>query len=428
VIKILGPYFFLPDGKVLVKGAKYSILADFEKKEIYRINASAMHIIECGEKGYTLDEALTVRGSENPDILRFIEELKNQGIISLSSEPKPDTFPDKPAIGLEFMWIEVTMGCNLHCPHCYVDAGAKRVVDPPKEEIYDWLEQGAQLGCKKVQFTGGECTMRKDLESLIRYAKKTGFDFIEVMTNCTFITEHRARFFARHGIHVATSLYSYRPSTHDAITGVPGSCAKTIHGIQLLLAHEVPVRCDIVAMSHNEEDLEGTVRFLKEMGIYRRPPIPIRPTGRGVETKHWSRTCEFQSIRSRHDDFPVDREMYELSLCWNNCWAGLIAITPEGTILPCIFAREQVAGNVRTQPLSDIIHGPMQEFWRLTKDHVEVCRDCEYRYFCLDCRPWAYGYSGNLSAKSPRCTYDPYTGIWGPPEGILNPDNIDKFS
>jgi len=428
VVKILDRYFFLPEGKVLVKGVRYSILADLEKKELYRLNASAIHIIELGEKGYKLDEAMKLQEPKNPNILRFIEELGNKGLICFSSEPKPETFPDIPRVGLDFIWLEVTTGCNLHCPHCYVDAGTKRVVDPPKEEIFGWLDQGAALGCKKVQFTGGECTMRKDIESLIRYAKTRGFDFIEVMTNCTFITEPRARFFAKNNINVATSLYSYRPATHDAITGVPGSFAKTIQGIHLLLAHEVPVRCDIIAMSHNEEDLDGTIRFLKEMGIYRRPPIPIRPTGRGVETKHWSRKCEFQSIRTTHEDFPVNREVYELSLCWNNCWAGLIAITTDGNVLPCIFARGQVAGNVRTQPLSDIINSSMQEFWRLTKDHVEICRDCEYRYFCHDCRPWAYGYSGNLYAKSPRCTYDPYTGIWGTAEGVLHLDSIDRFS
>jgi radical SAM protein with 4Fe4S-binding SPASM domain len=158
------------------------------------------------------------------------------------------------------------------------------------------------------------------------------------------------------------------------------------------------------------------------MGIASRPPIPIRPTGRGIDRKNWSRKYGAQSIRTG-PDFQVDREVYELSLCRNNCWAGMIAITSNGNVLPCVFAREQVAGNVRTQPLSEIIKGRIHEFWSLTRDRVETCRDCEYRYFCHDCRPWAYGYSGDLYAKSPRCTYNPSTGEWGTADEALRIDD-----
>jgi radical SAM protein with 4Fe4S-binding SPASM domain len=422
VIAILDRYFFLPEGIALVNGATYSVLADFRKGELYRINASAMRIIELGERGYRLADIAKILELENTDILQFIKDLGNQGLIQLSTTPKQERILDPPRAVLEFMWLEVTGGCNLRCPHCYADAGAGQVADPPAEEIFNWLDQGAAMGCKKVQFTGGECLMRDDLGVLINHARNLGYDFIEVMTNCTLFTEPLVHFFAENGIKVATSLYSYRSSTHDSITGVRGSFVKTIHSLQLLQAKNVSVRCDIVAMAKNEDDLEGTKRLLKEMGLFHRPPIPIRPTGRGIDTKNWSRKYGIRSIRTE-PDFRVDRKTYEFSLCWNNCWTGMIAITSNGNVLPCVFAREQTAGNVRSQSLSDIIQGKMQEFWSLTKDRVETCKDCEYRYFCHDCRPWAYGCSGDLYAKSPKCTYDPYIGKWGTAEEALHLDD-----
>jgi len=52
-----------------------------------------------------------------------------------------------------------------------------------------------------------------------------------------------------------------------------------------------------------------------------------------------------------------------------------------------------------------------QEFIRLSKDHIEVCKDCEYRYACFDCRVKTND-AENLYAKSSDCFYNPYTGIW----------------
>jgi radical SAM protein with 4Fe4S-binding SPASM domain len=111
--------------------------------------------------------------------------------------------------------------------------------------------------------------------------------------------------------------------------------------------------------------------------------------------------------------FFVDEEVYKKNRCWNSCWFGKVAVTSQGNVLPCVFARNQVAGNIKHQSLSEIINGEtMLSYWELTKDKVEACKDCEYRYVCQDCRPWAYGFTGKLTAKSPRCTYNPYTGVW----------------
>ena len=45
-------------------------------------------------------------------------------------------------------------------------------------------------------------------------------------------------------------------------------------------------------------------------------------------------------------DFFVQRSFYENNLKWNSCWSGKAAITSGGKVLPCVFAREQIAGNL----------------------------------------------------------------------------------
>lgn len=90
---------------------------------------------------------------------------------------------------------------------------------------------------------------------------------------------------------------------------------------------------------------------------------------------------------------------------------GKIAITSCGDVLPCIFSRNDIVGNIKADN-EDYLKNEIIKKWSITKDNIEVCKDCEYRYCCHDCRPLAIGIYGNMFSKYPRCCYNPYTGIW----------------
>lgn len=422
-IVIFNQYFFLPPNKELVNGAKNSVILDFHAGEIYRINESARQIIESGEKGFQISEAAKELDLEPSDIFSFVKNLSDQGLVQLS----PFQNPNLPAVykkllpQLDFLWIETTSRCNLRCLHCYADAEPKKIPDLSTEEIERLIDEAADIGCKNIQFTGGECTLREDLKDLIEYARLRGFEFIEIFTNGTLLTESMIKYFAYAGVNVAMSIYSYKQETHDAITGVKGSFEKTLNSLRFLLAYDVPTRCATTAMKQNEDDLDETSYYLQHLGVQRRLPDPVRPSGRGCGMEKWPQKYGLRTIKAT-PNFVVNKEFYERNISHNSCWFGKVAITNEGDILPCVFARDQVAGNIKDQSLKDIIENSILKFWSLTVDKIEICKDCEYRYLCHDCRPWAYGFTGNLYAKSPRCTYNPYTGEWGNAEDALTID------
>lgn len=52
-----------------------------------------------------------------------------------------------------------------------------------------------------------------------------------------------------------------------------------------------------------------------------------------------------------------------------------------------------------------------QEARALHKDRIDVCRSCELRYACSDCRAYLERPEDSLS-KPLKCGYDPETGIW----------------
>ena len=52
-----------------------------------------------------------------------------------------------------------------------------------------------------------------------------------------------------------------------------------------------------------------------------------------------------------------------------------------------------------------------KEKWGISKDHISVCRDCEFRYACSDCRAYLENPEDAFS-KPLKCGYDPYSGKW----------------
>lgn len=70
-------------------------------------------------------------------------------------------------------------------------------------------------------------------------------------------------------------------------------------------------------------------------------------------------------------------------------YLGKIAITATGKVMPCIFARSHMVTNIEGGLEEAVNNKELQGLWKITKDRIETCRDCEYRYTCIDCRPLA---------------------------------------
>jgi radical SAM protein with 4Fe4S-binding SPASM domain len=414
-------YVYLTGDKTLVRGSKFGLVIDFATGGLHRLNEPACGILECSRQAISLEKAVEILDLSVESAAAFLQEMQDKELITITTEPQEVSPADEaaPPAKLDFVWLEVISQCNLRCLHCYAEAPPQTAAEPSTGVLLDWMDQAAALGCQKIQLTGGECTLRADLQELLTHARPK-FETIEIFTNATLLDEPLIRFLAENQIQVAFSFYSYNPETHDRIAGVPGSHRKTLNSLKLLLAYDVKVRGGIIGLKQNEQDLEATEFFLSELGVPAGPADPVRPCGRGRQQDFWPVNYGQCMVRSKPAFLPM-RQEYCSNQHWNSCWFGKAAITSQGDVLPCVFSREQVAGNLHGHSLASILQDGMLPYWQLTRDKVSICRDCEYRYICRDCRPWAYGYTGNLYAKSPTCTYDPYTGEWGPADSALKP-------
>ncbi len=109
--------------------------------------------------------------------------------------------------------------------------------------------------------------------------------------------------------------------------------------------------------------------------------------------------------------FTVNTYFFAESL---NCNTGLnkkISIDASGFIKNCPSMAENY-GHVDTTCLKDVLDNPSFLMkWKIRKDEIKICRDCEFRHICPDCRAFVEQ-PEDIYSKPLKCSYDPYTGEW----------------
>ncbi|WP_315836055.1 radical SAM protein [Bradyrhizobium prioriisuperbiae] len=258
--------------------------------------------------------------------------------------PTPET-PILKAPWLDFLWLELTHKCNLECVHCYTDSSPTRALHGGLMEA-DWrrtIDQAAGLGCRKLQFIGGEPTLHPALPDLIRFARDSGFDWIEVYTNGLAFSPRLRAAFVDHRVALAFSIYAATSLPHDAVTRRAGSHTRTIANLRWALAAGLDVRTGIIATGLNPE-VTATRRFLQQLGVRSINIDSTRAMGRGGAAAEVSTAANSTA-----------------ALC-GRCWEGKLCITADGQAMPCTFARQFTVGHI-TAGLDSVLRGaPLQQF------------------------------------------------------------------
>ncbi len=114
---------------------------------------------------------------------------------------------------------------------------------------------------------------------------------------------------------------------------------------------------------------------------------------------------------TKKDSFTINIKMFAESGRYNSCLNRKVSIDANGNIKNCP-SMPQSFGNIKDSTLQDALgHKDFKKYWSLTKDQVEVCKDCEFRYICTDCRAYKEDPSNDYS-KPLKCGYSPYTNTW----------------
>ncbi|HEX6096547.1 MAG TPA: grasp-with-spasm system SPASM domain peptide maturase [Thermoanaerobaculia bacterium] len=109
--------------------------------------------------------------------------------------------------------------------------------------------------------------------------------------------------------------------------------------------------------------------------------------------------------------FTVGTGFFLEALHFNSCLNRKVSIDAAGEIRNCPSMAASFGNAKTTDVRAAVMDEKFRALWEVNKDQVEVCRDCEFRYVCPDCRAWVR-VSDEKFAKPSKCGYDPYTATW----------------
>ncbi|MDR2276183.1 MAG: grasp-with-spasm system SPASM domain peptide maturase [Sphingobacterium sp.] len=109
-------------------------------------------------------------------------------------------------------------------------------------------------------------------------------------------------------------------------------------------------------------------------------------------------------------NFSPNLTLFSESTQYNNCLNKKISIDEHGKIKNCPSMTKEYGEHGNVSLIEVIDNKDFHELWGITKDQVETCNVCEFRYICIDCR--AYRNTKSITSKPSKCAYNPYLAQW----------------
>lgn len=326
---------------------------------------------------------------------------------------------------LYFQW-HITDACNFRCRHCYQHGftGESDLALDGLIKVYEKIASYAGGRKTKINITGGEPFLRKDLFGLLRYLDRHDTtEELAIITNASLIDEGLLE--RLKGIkklrQLKISLDGATEKTNDSIRKA-GAFRMTLEKINLIQekgALEVIVM--LTAMRSNAYELPAIFQLCREMKVDGLIIERFIPLGQSKELKSevinkedWKRLTreifEYMEIDADENDilpckaFWIKFKEGDSELLGAECNIGddSFAIMPNGDLFPCRRFAMKI-GNLLDSDLGDIIRESrvLKEVTDKSKlkgkcaaCHIDVCRGC---------RAFAYAVENDYLAEDSLC-------------------------
>jgi MoaA/NifB/PqqE/SkfB family radical SAM enzyme len=160
--------------------------------------------------------------------------------------------------------FEVTMRCNAACVGC--DYWRTPAADRAHERA-SFADAARAFDPMMITFTGGEPTLRRDLEHLVaEVAAAVPYCYLTVLTHGGMLSIERAQALWDAGLDQFNISLDYLDERHDAARGIPGLAAKILALVPTMRARRMNVRFSTVLRDDNLEEILPIVRHAAAAG------------------------------------------------------------------------------------------------------------------------------------------------------------------
>ncbi len=158
------------------------------------------------------------------------------------------------------------MRCNARCGFCdywKTDSSEK------DRELKSFADAARFFNPMMVTFTGGEPTLRRDLEDIVAAVDRAiSVKYMTMITHGGMLTPERAQSLWDAGINQFNISLDFLDERHDEARGIPGLVGKIMRTIPAMRSSGIDgIRFNTVIKRSNLDDLMPIVRRAEELGV-----------------------------------------------------------------------------------------------------------------------------------------------------------------
>lgn len=304
--------------------------------------------------------------------------------------------------------FELTYGCNLRCRHCYNPTHRALPHELTTDEVCSLITQIADLGVLTVTFTGGEPSVRQDIETILRHSRRHGL-LIHLLTNATRMTPAFAGMLEEVGVsELFVSIYGATAEIYERMTDVPGSFPHFMEGLACLTGRPFFVTVRMPVTTINEHEVDACQDLAESKGFKFQYCLDIHPRTNGDISPFRYRLSADRKAALDH------RKLGDRSAAWIQdscaaeepfiscaCGKSRFAVTPYGEMNLCVAF---------PTPRYDLRTGTIRDGWEVLTRTVDAmkpneqdhCPTCDLNPFCRQGRADAWLETGDPSRCLPH--------------------------
>lgn len=204
--------------------------------------------------------------------------------------------------GAPFGFLRLGFRCNQRCAMCWQQHDWP---DAPEGYLERWLDEMAAAGVRDVSLTGGEPTLYPGLLGLVERAAGRHGMTVSLQTNALRLNrgDLASRLAAAGLTEVLVSFHGAEPEVSDAMTGVTGSYAPTVAGVEAALRAGLRVSLNAIVERRSLAHLPEHARSVLDLFVRPFPDNPVRSVDyshpcRYADAAEWTRAVvPFDEVR-----------------------------------------------------------------------------------------------------------------------------------
>ncbi len=331
-----------------------------------------------------------------------------------------------PPIGI---LAELTHRCPLQCPYC--SNPVKLLKAAGELDTETWLsvfDQAADLGILQVHLSGGEPTLRRDLDQMVELLSRRGVYTNLITAGVTLKQDMLSRLVDAGLDHVQLSIQGADAETTELIGHYKGGYEAKLEVAGFVREAGLPLTINAPIHRHNIGQVEQFIDLALDLDADRLEIANVQYYGWAYINRSTllpdledveRQIALVEDARERltgilNIDFVTPDYFADYPKpCMGGWGEDAMAISPDGFVLPCHAAQsipDLVFENVSDLPLAKIWESSDAfERFRGTDWMQEPCRSCPRKE--LDhggCRCQAMAITGDAAATDPACILSPH--------------------